>query len=183
MPKPKTGVGRGAKAQPNEVKRARGNPGKRALPTPPSIDTALANINVDGTPAVPEWCDEFGAQVWVLLWGAGRRHLSDDHDAVLMSLLVEKLQERRRIREWLGDDVDRRWYTTANGQTVTHPAVKQIEQMDAQITGWLSMLGFSPSDRARLGLAEIRIANDLDEYRKRKLANSQVSDAAVIDHD
>ena len=78
------------------------------------------------------------------------------------------MQERNRVRAWLGADVNNRWYTTANGQTVSHPAVKQIEQMNAQITAWLSMLGFSPSDRARLGLAEIRVANELDAFRQRK---------------
>jgi hypothetical protein len=30
------------------------------------------------------------------------------------------------------------------------------------------MLGFSPSDRARLGLAEVRIADALDQFRQRK---------------
>ncbi len=30
--------------------------------------------------------------------------------------------------------------------------MKQIEHADAQATAWLSMHGFSPSDRARLGI-------------------------------
>jgi hypothetical protein len=41
----------------------------------------------------------------------------------------------------------------------------------------LSMLGFSPSDRSRLGLAEVRVANELDEYRKR---TSRVVDATAL---
>jgi hypothetical protein len=45
--------------------------------------------------------------------------------------------------------------------------VKQKTELNAQITAWLSLLGFTPSDRARLGLAEIRVANELDQYRQR----------------
>ncbi len=167
MPKPKTGVGRGAKPQPVEVHRARGNPGHKKMPAAPTPDTAVVVVDADRVPIAPDWCDEFGAEMWRRLWIAGRRHLSEQHDAVLIELLVEKLQLMKRLREWLGDDVERRWYTTANGQTVTHPAVKQLEQADAQVTGWLQLLGFTVSDRARLGLFEIRVANELDEYRRR----------------
>jgi phage terminase small subunit len=77
----------------------------------------------------------------------------------------------------LGKDVERRWYTSPNGQVVTHPAVKQIEQMDAQNTAWMSLMGFTPSDRARLGLQEIRVANELDQYRQRK---SSVVNAEIV---
>jgi hypothetical protein len=58
--------------------------------------------------------------------------------------------------------------------------VKQIDESDTKITTWLSMLGFSPSDRARLGLAEIRVANELDEYRQRK---ARVVDSVAVSND
>jgi hypothetical protein len=38
-------------------------------------------------------------------------------------------------------------------------------------------LGFTPSDRARLGLAEIRVANELDQFRRR---NTKVVDAEEV---
>jgi phage terminase small subunit len=78
------------------------------------------------------------------------------------------MQQVAELEAWLAHDITRRWYETANGQIVTHPAVKQIEQADAQMTTWLSLLGFTPSDRARLGLQEIRVANELDQFRRRK---------------
>jgi hypothetical protein len=34
-------------------------------------------------------------------------------------------------------------------------------------------MGFTPSDRARLGLAEIRVANELDAFRQRKVVDIQ----------
>lgn len=180
MPKPKTGVGRGGKAQPVEMQRAKGNPSKKKLPPKPDTVTSLANIDPESVPAAPSWCDEYGSAVWTTLWQAGRRHLSEKHDALLISMLVERLQDRRALRDWLGDHPENRWYVTANGQMVTHPAVKQMEQIDAQVTGWLSMLGFSPSDRARLGLAEIRVANELDEFRRRKDASTSVRNTEPV---
>lgn len=103
--------------------------------------------------------------------------MSEAQDRVLVERLCERMDLVARLEQWLGEDVERRWYTTSNGQVVTHPAVKQVDESDTKITTWLSMLGFSPSDRARLGLAEIRVANELDEYRQRK---ARVVDAEVV---
>ena len=36
------------------------------------------------------------------------------------------------------------------------------------MTTWLSAIGFSPSDRARLGLAEVRVRDSLDELAERR---------------
>jgi hypothetical protein len=41
----------------------------------------------------------------------------------------------------------------------------------------LSMLGFTPTDRARLGLAEVKYETKLDDYRKRK---AKILDAEVV---
>jgi hypothetical protein len=41
-------------------------------------------------------------------------------------------------------------------------------------------LGFTPSDRARLGLAEIRVANELDNFRRR---NTKVVDVEQVSAD
>jgi phage terminase small subunit len=94
-----------------------------------------------------------------------------------MTRLCKNFDKIAELELWLGEDVERRWYTSPNGQVVTHPAVKQIEQMDAQNTAWMSLMGFTPSDRARLGLQEIRVANELDQYRQRK---SSVVDTEAV---
>lgn len=171
MGAPKTGAKRGRPAKPTEVHRRNGNPSKKALPAAPVPATALEVVALDSVPAEPVGFDPVASAVWVQLWRAGRKHLSNDSDFVLMSLLCTKVAERTQLAAWLAEDFSRRFYETANGQIVSHPAVKQIDQYDAQITSWLSMLGFSPSDRARLGLAEVRIADALDQFRQRKQAS------------
>ena len=178
MPRPVTGVGRGGNSTPTEVKRLRGNPGRRPMKAAsPMPETALALVDMAVVPVVPKGLGKVGTQYWTVLWTGGRRHLSELHDGPLMGRLCRNYQKIYDLELWLGDDVTTRWYTSPNGQIVTHPAVKQIEQMDAQCTAWISLLGFTPSDRARFGLAEIRVANELDAYRQR---NSNLVDAKVI---
>ena len=172
-----TGVGRGSSAKPIEKKRLTGARIRNGLAASPMPETALALVDMSVVPKMPTNLGLVGQDYWTVLWTGGRRHLSELHDAPLMNRLCRNFDKIYELENWLGTDVTNRWYTSPNGQVVTHPAVKQIEQMDAQNTAWLSLLGFTPSDRARLGLAEIRVANELDAYRQRK---SNVVDAEVV---
>ena len=177
MATPKTGVGRGKKAEPIERKRARGAEIRGGLKAQPMPESALALVDLGAIPEPPKTLGKVGVAYWGIYWTAGRRHLSELHDTPLMTRLCSNFDRIAELELWLGSDVERRWYTSPNGQIVTHPAVKQIDQMDAQNTAWMSLLGFTPSDRARLGLAEIRVANELDQFRQRK---ANVVDTEVV---
>ena len=150
---------------------------RKGLAAQPMPESALALVDLSVIPEPPASLGQVGVAYWGILWTAGRRHLSELHDTPLMSRLCSNFDKIAELENWLGSDVERRWYTSPNGQIVTHPAVKQIDQMDAQNTAWMSLMGFTPSDRARLGLAEIRVANELDQFRKRK---ANVVDAEVV---
>ena len=177
MARPKTGTGGGASAIPIERKRLKGSRIRNGLKASPMQETALALVDMACVPVAPKGLGKIGTEYWNVMWTGGRRHLSELHDGPLMGRLCRNYQTIYDLELWLGDDISRRWYASPNGQIVTHPAVKQIEQMDAQCTAWLSLLGFTPSDRSRLGLAEIRVANELDQYRQRK---SNLVDIQVI---
>jgi hypothetical protein len=58
---------------------------------------------------------------------------------------------------------------------VTHPLVTQLANLRTQMTAWLAAIGFSPSDRSRLGLAEVRVRNELDELERRRAERSYSS--------
>ena len=171
MATPSTGAGRGKKREPIEKKRLRGARIRDGLAAQPVPESALALVVLDSVPKPPVGLGKVGVAYWGILWSAGRRHLSELHDTPLMTRLCSNFEKIAQLEAWLGSDVERRWYVSPNGQIVTHPAVKQIEHLDAQCTAHLSLMGFSPSDRARLGLAEIRVANELDAYRKRKVVD------------
>jgi hypothetical protein len=46
--------------------------------------------------------------------------------------------------------------------------VKQLKELRVQMTGWLASLGYSPTDRARLGVGEVRQMDSLDELERRR---------------
>jgi hypothetical protein len=177
MGRPRTGTGGGTKTVPIEQKRLKGSRIRNGLQAQPMSSSALALVDMAVVPSVPEGFGLVGTSYWQVLWTGGRRHLSELHDTPLMTRLCKNFDKIAELELWLGKDVERRWYTSPNGQVVTHPAVKQIEQMDAQNTAWMSLMGFTPSDRARLGLQEIRVANELDQYRQRK---SSVVDTEAV---
>lgn len=54
-----------------------------------------------------------------------------------------------------------------NGQDVANPLLKEIKSCEQVIMKALSMLGFSPTDRARLGLAEIKRQSGLQDLQNR----------------
>lgn len=170
----KTGRRSGRPNKPTEVHRRNGNPSKKHLPAVPVPEFALATVELTDLPKPPDTLDSYGAAYWSMFWDAGRRHLSEKHDSALVERLCLAFEQLARIEQWLGTDVTRWFYETANGQLVTHPLIKQKSELNAQVTAWLSLLGFTPSDRARLGLAEIRVANELDQFRRR---NTKVVDA------
>lgn len=168
MPHPKTGRSPGRPSTPVERKRATGNPGHRALPDAPMPGEGLAAADADVPPAPATLGDE-GLAVWHRIWTAGRTWLAVEVDPLLIRRVCEAWDEGARLREYLDQGgLPARWYETPAGQVVTHPAVTQLRAIDAQVTTWLSMLGFTPSDRARLGLAEVRTKDPLDELAARR---------------
>jgi hypothetical protein len=74
-------------------------------------------------------------------------------DAVRLSMLRESLEERSRL------------LPVAESST---EARKQLRDLNKEISDWLSVLGFDPSARARLGLAEVKAMSKLEDLRARR---------------
>jgi P27 family predicted phage terminase small subunit len=87
-------------------------------------------------------------------------------------MLCEAHDEHEEIRRQLSTGVVDRYYTTANGQMVTHPLVTQLANLRQQMTAWMAAIGFSPADRSRLGLAEVRVRDELDDLAKKRVERS-----------
>lgn len=164
-----TGRPTGRPSKPAEVKRATGNPGNRPLPDAPMPGQGLRGT--DGVPTPPSLGAD-GELLWVHVWVAGRSWLSPDSDYTIVKMLCEAHDEHEEIRRALSTGVVERFYTTANGQIVTHPLVTQLGNLRSQMTAWLAAIGFSPADRSRLGLAEVRVKDELDELQRRRAERS-----------
>ncbi len=161
-----TGRPEGRPAKPIEVKRALGNPGHRPLPNAPLPQEGL--VSAKDVPNAPVLGID-GLALWNQIWTAGKSWLSLEADYHIITLLCQAHEEIEDIRRAILIGEVPRFYKLPNGSFVNHPLVNQLKELRSQTTAWLAALGFSPADRARLGLAEVRQADALDELEKRRM--------------
>lgn len=111
---------------------------------------------------VPECPSDFGLdaqQLWKRAWDAAITWLSPDSDR-------EAIEQACR----LADDVAaaRRRY-----RATTDPAdARALVALSKALTDGLSALGFDPTSRARLGVAEVKRASALDELIAKRAKRS-----------
>lgn len=74
-------------------------------------------------------------------------------DGIQLSMLRESLEERERL------------LPVAESST---EARKQLRELNREIADWLTQLGFNPTARARLGLAEVKAASTLDKLKAKR---------------
>jgi hypothetical protein len=175
MPKPRADIReircfvdmetRGRKAKPVAQKQRLGNPGKRSLPAPVVVSTIPSAQSIPaphrpllGTDAEPG----AGLVLWRMLWRSGLPWLRDGSDSELMMMVCEMVDERQLLRDLVMSDPSL-WRERAG-----------LRQLDAQIEKTLSILGFSPTDRARLGLGEV-VVNELEAFRERIASKRSVT--------
>lgn len=142
----------GRPSKPIEQKRLLGNPGKRALP---DKDTVVLLPMVEQTPEPTRPLMKYGLELWDRIWGMGATWVSDKTDIELLMMTCEMIDERWNLRAKVmntDDSVMRRG----------------LRELDRQIVSNLSLLGFTPSDRARLGVAEVKAKSKLEELMERR---------------
>ena len=136
----------GRPAKPIEQKRLQGNPGKRALPDQSTI-TLIPMAEVAPEPSRPLL--KYGKELWDKVWDTGINWISPNTDTELLLMTCEMIDERWNLRVQVitnNDPKDRRG----------------LRELDKAIVSNLSLLGFSPSDRSRLGLAEVKKMSKLE---------------------
>lgn len=108
-----------------------------------------------------------GLRAWAHLWRSIPHLEASRGDGVLVSMVAAKVEEWSLIRAEL-DRLGSTTYVAPNGQTLTHPLVRQLNEAEVRLTSWLSALGCSPSDRSRLGPETLAgPPTALLEFRKR----------------
>lgn len=139
--------------KPAELKMIQGNPGKRAIRT----NDAIAPLEYGYVEPLRE-LGEVGKQFWDSIFGAGELWISIRTDTQLVQMVCEQLDRRELIRKQIElDPSDPTWYRQAN------------ESEKAIITG-LSLLGFSPADRTRLGFVSAKTKSKLEEIIAKRQA-------------
>ena len=135
--------------KPAEVKRLLGSKGYGANSPKPSIIIAA----VEGIPEPSRPLDLAGRAYWDRIWGAGQIWLSPNTDIELLLMTCEMLDERELLRTHVANDFER-WRERS--------ALREIEK---GIVRNLSLLGFTPSDRMKLGIAEVKKISKLEQLK------------------
>ena len=142
----------GRPAKPIEQKRLLGNPGKRALPDEDSV------ILLERAEEIPEPTRpllKYGQELWDRIWGMGATWVSDKTDIELLMMTCEMIDERWNLRVKVMQNDDPRMR-------------RGLRELDRQIVSNLSLLGFTPTDRSRLGVAEVKAQTKLEEMLIRR---------------
>ena len=142
--------------KPTEQKRRIGTLRKDRLPSGADL------IPVDPAPAMtepPATLGELGRHEWrhalaTCQWLARS-------DLTALRLMCEALDRRAGYSRLLdGGDL---MLETSTGYAYLNPAITGLRQSEEAALKWMSLLGLTPSDRARLGVAEVQAMSTLDK--------------------
>ena len=130
-------------------------PGHRNLPVPASPTTPDRTV-----PELPEGIEGKGVEEWVKVWTAGF-WLKRDQDYHWVAMIARAYQDIATFRERVNEDG--LVVTGYAGQVVAHPLIAEIRKCEATIQKRLQVLGFSPTDRAKLAIVESQAQNALQQ--------------------
>ena len=147
----------GRPSKPIEQKRLLGNPGKRALP---DEDSVILLERAEERPEPTRPLLKYGQELWDRIWGMGATWVSDKTDIELLMMTCEMIDERWNLRVKVMQNDDPRMR-------------RGLRELDRQIVSNLSLLGFTPSDRARLGVAQIKAKSKLEELMERRMLREE----------
>jgi hypothetical protein len=139
--------------KPIELKRKLGNPGKQALPKESDVILIPA---ISEIPVPSRQLFDAGLVLWNRIWSMGQLWISPNTDIELLLMTCEMLDERVRLRTYVWNTPDA-WRER-----------KALRELEKNITNSLSLLGFTPTDRSRLGIAEVKAKSKLEELRARR---------------
>ena len=151
-------------SKPTELKRLAGNPGKRRLPKTPTAIVAPTTA----VPDAPAGLGEVAAGAWARAWQVGASWLAPS-DTLMLEQAINLVDD---IVTWTAAiEAEGATYQTNSGMWRTHPGVAQLNVLRRELRATLSLLGFSPSDRARLGLTEVRKVSALADLLEKRRAS------------
>jgi len=137
--------------KPLEQKRKLGNPGKRGLPKSEDL------IPLEGGYIEPFRPLEYaGKQLWDSVFKHAELWISQRTDVHLLLMTCEQLDRRETLRSALTEKPEDR------------ALIMSLNETEKLIAGNLGQLGFTPADRTRLGLAEVRRQSKLEELRSKR---------------
>lgn len=144
----------GRKALPIEIKKRRGTLRGDRMPAQGMTEIAIVPLGEDH-PEPPSHLEPAGRAFWMSASGAGV-WLWAGIDYTLLTMTAELLDEREALRDIVQEDPENTRLRAA------------LRALDKQVVTQLSLLGFTPSDRARLGLVQAKQQVKIEELKDRR---------------
>jgi hypothetical protein len=141
----------GRPPKPTEVKRKLGNPGQRRLPNQSEIQM-FEPVSSLPEPARPLL--KYGREFWDKVWLNGLQWISVNTDSELLLMTCELVDERWNLRVRVMQSND--WRER-----------RALRELDDRIIRNLSLMGFTPADRSRLGVAEVKAISKMEALKRR----------------
>lgn len=136
------------------------NPGKPAE-VKKAIDSrhyvAESRLEFEEVVSVPEperRLGSSGLSLWQRTWSLGKSWISSKTDVDLLIMTCEMMDERDLLRDYVLENMDA-WRERAG-----------VRELEKSIRSNLSLLGFTPTDRAKLGVAEIKTMTALEQFNE-----------------
>lgn len=141
----------GRPSKPTEIKRKLGNPGRRPLPDSSVVQYLEPVVSIP-EPSRPLL--RYGREFWDKVWGSGLSWISANTDAELLLMTCELVDERWNLRVRVMQSND--WRER-----------RGLRELDDRIIRNLSLLGFTPADRSKLGVAEVKAISKMEALKRR----------------
>ena len=149
-------------AKPTEVKRRNGNPGKQKLP---ALKNVIALPQIKNQP--PIHLSESGKKIWLEV-----RELAPwvaTTDGKLLVELCEKMDRKYALQAKL--NASEFVLYTDKGYAYSNPLFGMLNTVENDIIKILSLLGLTPIDRSKLGVAEVttkgKLAHLLEQQKSK----------------
>ena len=141
----------GRPPKPTEVKRKLGNPGGRKLPEQSQIQMfdPIVSLPEPSRPLL-----KYGREFWDKVWLNGLQWISVNTDSELLLMTCELVDERWNLRVRVMQSND--WRER-----------RALRELDDRIIRNLSLMGFTPADRSRLGVAEVKAISKMEALKRR----------------
>lgn len=141
----------GRPSKPVEVKRKLGNPGQRRLPDQSQIQMFEPVVSI---PEPYRPLLKYGREFWDKVWVNGLQWISVNTDSELLLMTCELIDERWNLRVRVMQSND--WRER-----------RALRELDSRIISNLSLMGFTPADRSKLGVAEVKAISKMEALKRR----------------
>lgn len=148
----------GRPAKPVEQKRLLGNPGQRPLP---DLNTTILLPGGYVAPIRP--LGDAGLALWDAIYKKGELWISSRTDTHFLQMVCEQHDRRAWLMERIQEDPDN-WRQ-----------FRQLHDLENMISSNMSKLGLTPSDRTKLGYAEVKARSKLQELQDKWEQNDQLA--------